>query len=53
MTRRRYVWPAIGLVVAAIGAAAVFAVPRLPERGNPVPTGYVTKGPLKVVPAGP
>ena len=48
MTRRRYLWPAIGLVVAALGAAAVFAVPRLPERGNTVPTALVTKGPLKV-----
>ena len=48
MTRRRFLWPAIGLVVAALGAAAVFAVPRLPERGNTVPTALVTKGPLKV-----
>jgi multidrug efflux pump subunit AcrA (membrane-fusion protein) len=48
MTRRRYVWPAIGVAVAALGAAIVFAVPRLPERGNAVPTALVTRGPLKV-----
>ena len=48
MTRRRYLWPAIGLGVLAVGAAIVFAVPRLPERGNTVPTALVTKGPLKV-----
>jgi multidrug efflux pump subunit AcrA (membrane-fusion protein) len=48
MTRRRYLWPAIGVVVVAVGAAIVFAVPRLPERGSTVPTGFVTKGPLKV-----
>ncbi len=30
------------------GAAIVFAVPRLPDRGNAVPTALVTKGPLKV-----
>jgi len=46
--RRRYVWPAIAVAVLALGAAIVFAVPRLPERGNTVPTALVTKGPLKV-----
>ena len=48
MTRRRYLWPAMGLAVVAVGAGIVFAVPRLPERGNSVPTALVTKGPLKV-----
>lgn len=48
MTRRRLVGPAIAAAVLAVGAAIVFAVPRLPERGNTVPTAFVTKGPLKV-----
>jgi HlyD family secretion protein len=48
MTRRRLVGPAIGVTVLAVGAAIVFAVPRLPERGKTVPTALVTKGPLKV-----
>jgi len=48
MNRRRFVWPAIGAVVVALGAAAVLAVPRLPDRGNGVPTAPVSKGPVKV-----
>jgi HlyD family secretion protein len=48
MTRRRLVGPAIAAAVLAVGAGIVFAVPRLPERGNTVPTAFVTKGPLKV-----
>jgi len=34
------------IVVLAAGAAAVIAVPRLPERGTTVPTARITKGPL-------
>src|SRR6187402_1439234 len=48
MNRRRFLWPAIGAVVVALGAAAVLAVPRLPDRGNGVPTAPVSKGPVKV-----
>ena len=48
MTRRRWVASGIGVTVLALGAAIVLAVPRLPERGNTVPTALVTKGPLKV-----
>ena len=48
MTRRRWVASGIGVTVLALGAAIVLAVPRLPERGNTVPTAFVTKGPLKV-----
>jgi len=48
MNRRRFLWPAIGAVVVALGAAAVLAVPRLPDRGNGVPTAPVAKGPVKV-----
>jgi len=48
MNRRRFVWPTIGAVVVALGAAAVLAVPRLPDRGNGVPTAPVSKGPVKV-----
>ena len=46
--KRRYIGPAIGVAVLAVGAAIVFAMPRLPERGDTVPTATVTKGPLKV-----
>jgi multidrug efflux pump subunit AcrA (membrane-fusion protein) len=48
MKRRRLIVPAIGIAVVALGAAIVFAIPRLPERANEVPTAVVTKGPLKV-----
>ena len=48
MNRRRFLWPAIGAVVVALGAAAVLAVPRLPDRGNGVPTAPVSKGAVKV-----
>jgi HlyD family secretion protein len=42
-----------GLVVAvagvlALGAALAMAVPRLPDRGAPVPTARVVQGPLKL-----
>lgn len=46
--RRRFVGPAIALAIAAVGAAIVFAMPRLPERGDAVPTAKVVRGPLKV-----
>ena len=36
MTRRRLVGPAIAVGVLALGAAIVFALPRLPERGKTV-----------------
>ena len=46
--RRRLLLAAIVVVIlAAIGAVAV-AVPRLPARGNTVPTARVTKSPLKL-----
>jgi len=48
MKRRRLAGPAIGIAVLALGAAIVFAVPRLPARGTEVPTARVTKGPLQV-----
>ena len=48
MTGRRLIAPAIGIAVVALGAAIVFAIPKLPDRGNTVPTAVVTKGPLKV-----
>jgi multidrug resistance efflux pump len=48
MKRRRLIVPAIGIAVVALGAAIVFAIPRLPDRGNAIPTAVVTKGPLKV-----
>jgi HlyD family secretion protein len=48
MKRRRLIAPAIGIAVVALGAAIVFAIPKLPDRGNTVPTAVVTKGPLKV-----
>jgi HlyD family secretion protein len=46
--KRRFVGPALGVVVLAVGAAIVFAMPRLPERGDAVPTAGVARGPLKV-----
>ena len=48
MKGRRLIAPAIGVAVIALGAAIVFAIPRLPDRGNTVPTAVITKGPLKV-----
>ena len=48
MRGRRLIAPAIGVAVIALGAAIVFAIPRLPDRGNTVPTAVATKGPLKV-----
>jgi HlyD family secretion protein len=46
--KRRFVGPALGLFVLAVGAAIVFAMPRLPGRGDSVPTAGVARGPLKV-----
>ena len=46
--KRRFVGPALGVVALAVGAAIVFAMPRLPERGDSVPTAGVARGPLKV-----
>jgi multidrug efflux pump subunit AcrA (membrane-fusion protein) len=48
MKRRRFIAPAIGLAVLVVGAAIALAIPRLPDRGNAVPTAPVVKGPLKV-----
>jgi multidrug efflux pump subunit AcrA (membrane-fusion protein) len=48
MNRRRTIQALVLLAVVAVGAAIVFAVPRLPDRGNAVPTTRVTKGPLNL-----
>jgi HlyD family secretion protein len=48
MTRRRIIQAVVLLAVIGVGAAIVFAVPRLPDRGNAVPTAVVTKGPLQL-----
>jgi HlyD family secretion protein len=48
MKRRRVVIAASILGVAGLGAAIVYAMPRLPDRGNAVPTARVTKGPLSL-----
>jgi multidrug resistance efflux pump len=48
MTRRRLIASVIAVAVGALGAAIVFAIPRLPDRGNAIPTAAVIKGPLKV-----
>ena len=48
MKRRRMIQAVVLLAVAAVGAAIVFAVPGLPDRGNAVPTAFVTKGPLNL-----
>jgi multidrug efflux pump subunit AcrA (membrane-fusion protein) len=41
-------WGLAVLAVLAIGGAIAIAVPRLPDRGNGVPTARVTRGPLKM-----
>jgi HlyD family secretion protein len=46
--RRRIVTAVVILAVAAVGAAIVFAVPRLPDRGAAIPTARVVKGPLNL-----
>ena len=46
--RRRLVTAVVILAVAAVGAAIVFAVPRLPDRGTAIPTARVVKGPLNL-----
>ena len=46
--KRRLLAPAIVVGAIAVTAAIVVAVPRLPERGNGVPTATVMKGPVKV-----
>jgi HlyD family secretion protein len=48
MNRRRIIQAAVLVGVVGVGAAIVFAVPRLPDRGSTVPTARVTKGPLKL-----
>jgi HlyD family secretion protein len=49
MSRRRVIQALLVLLVAiGVGAAIVFAVPGLPDRGNAVPTARVTKGPLRL-----
>ena len=46
--KRGMVRALVFLGVIALGAAIAIAVPRLPERGNEVPTTRVTKGPLSL-----
>jgi HlyD family secretion protein len=46
--RRRIVTAVVVLCVAAVGAAIVVAVPRLPDRGAAIPTARVAKGPLNL-----
>ena len=48
MTRRRWVASGIGVTVLALGRRSCSRCHKLPERGNTVPTAFVTKGPLKV-----
>jgi HlyD family secretion protein len=48
MTRRRLVWALAIVAAAGVGAAFVFAMPRLPDRGTGVPTARVTKGSLNL-----
>ena len=48
MKRRRVVRGLVVLAVIALGAAIAIAVPRLPERGNAVPTSKITKGSLSL-----
>jgi multidrug resistance efflux pump len=38
----------VPLAVAGVGAAIVYAMPKLPDRGTSVPTARVTKGPLNL-----
>jgi multidrug efflux pump subunit AcrA (membrane-fusion protein) len=44
--RRRIVWVALILVVAAVGAAVAIGMPRLPEPSGGVPTARVARGTL-------
>jgi HlyD family secretion protein len=46
--KRRLVRALVVVGVIALGAAIAIAVPRLPERGNSVPTAKVTKGVLNL-----
>jgi HlyD family secretion protein len=46
--RRRILTAVVSLVVVAVAAAIVFAVPGLPDRGTPVPTALVTKGAINL-----
>ena len=46
--RRRIITAVVILAIAAVGAAIVFAVPRLPDRGAAIPTAKVVKGPLSL-----
>jgi multidrug efflux pump subunit AcrA (membrane-fusion protein) len=45
---RRLTWAALVVTVIGIGAAMTFAVPRLPERSDGIPTARVTRGALKL-----
>lgn len=45
---RRLVWAALVLVVVGVGAAMTFAVPRMPERSDGVPTARVSRSGLKL-----
>ena len=45
--KRRFIWLALAVAVVLAGVAA-FAVPRLPEKSNGIPTARVTRGPLKL-----
>jgi len=44
--KRRIIWIALILIVAAVGVAVAIGMPRLPESPSGVPTARVTKGPL-------
>jgi HlyD family secretion protein len=48
MSRRGSIQAVVLLVVVAVGAAITLAVPRLPDRGDAIPTGRVSKGPLSL-----
>ena len=46
--RRKLVWAALVLAVVGVGAAMTFAVPRLPERSDGIPTARVSRSALKL-----
>jgi HlyD family secretion protein len=46
--KRRVIVALLILGVAALGVAMMAAVPRLPDRGTPVPTAKLVKGPLQL-----
>lgn len=45
---RRLLLATVGIAVVALGAAIAVAVPKLPDRGDTVPTARVSKAPLKL-----